>query len=64
MTARISKADIWRYARDLYEESEFELWFGSPQALLGGLSPAQMVDAGRGGEVVNILRCIEEGAYL
>ncbi len=62
--APATKADIRNHTRSLYDESEFDLWFRSPQALLEGRSTADMVDAGHGGEVLRLVGAIEHGAYL
>jgi hypothetical protein len=60
----ITRDDVRRAAGALYDESEFALWFSSPQALLCGRAPAELVAIGRGDEVMRLIAQIEQGAFL
>lgn len=52
----VSKEDIRAHAvGPLFDQSEFEEWFASPQAALSGARPADLVDAGRGGEILLLI---------
>jgi uncharacterized protein (DUF2384 family) len=49
---------------DFYEPSEARQWIFSPQKLLGGISPAELIQEGRIGEVRRLVNQLREGVYF
>lgn len=48
---------------ELYSADEIEVWLTSPQRLLDGKSPRELIDAGQSDAVTRLLRQLEEGVY-
>jgi hypothetical protein len=56
---------IYDELRKLYSKRESrELFLASPQAILDGGIPSEMIEAGRGREVLIALRAALDGTYL
>ena len=49
---------------DLYEPQEARLWIYSPQKLLGGNTPAALIQQGRVEEVMSVIDQLLEGVYV
>lgn len=50
---------------DLYQESaEAEQWLDTPQTLLDGAIPRELVECGNGERVIAMLQAVLDGAYL
>ena len=47
-----------------YTDEELAQWLTSPQPLLDGLTPIQLLRGGRKGDLLNVVRGLDEGAYL
>jgi uncharacterized protein (DUF2384 family) len=48
---------------ELYEPAEIEVWLKTPQLLLDGSRPLDLIKAGRESEVISVLRSLLEGTY-
>lgn len=49
---------------DFYEPKEARLWLFARQRLLGGATPAELVQAGRTQEVIALLDQLRDGVFL
>jgi uncharacterized protein (DUF2384 family) len=49
---------------DFYEPQEARLWLFSRQKLLGGKTPAELIQAGRADEVIAVLDRMRDGVFL
>jgi uncharacterized protein (DUF2384 family) len=49
---------------DLYAPSEARTWLLSPQKLLGGQVPAELIQANRVDEVLALIHQLRDGTYL
>ncbi|MGQ0544869.1 MAG: hypothetical protein ACT4P3_05975 [Betaproteobacteria bacterium] len=49
---------------ELYEPDEARLWLLSPQKLLKGEKPVDLIKNGRYQEVLNVVHQLQEGVYL
>jgi len=49
---------------DLYEPQEARLWIYSPQKLLRGKTPAELIQRGRIDEVMRVIDQLLEGVYV
>lgn len=49
---------------DFYSPGEAHEWFNSPQAMLDGNSPFELVMAGRGDEVKRLIGQLRDGAHI
>lgn len=50
--------------RHFYTDAELALWLTSPQPLLGDMTPQALLAAGRKAELLNVIRALDDGAYL
>lgn len=49
---------------DFYEPTEARLWLFSRQKRLSGVTPAELIQQGKTGEVIAVIDQLREGAYL
>ena len=49
---------------DFYEPGEVRLWLQSPHPQLGGQKPYDLINAGRTGEVLEVIERLDSGVYL
>jgi hypothetical protein len=49
---------------DFYEPQEARLWIFSPQKLLAGASPAELIRSGRIDEVLRLVNQVRDAVYL
>ena len=49
---------------DIYEPNEARQWIFSPQKLLAGISPAELIGSGRIDEVLRFVNQLRDGVYL
>lgn len=49
---------------DFYEPQEARQWIFSPQKLLGGISPADLISTGRMDEVMRLVGQLRDGVHL
>ena len=49
---------------DFYEPNEARHWIFAPQKLLGGLSPAELIQEGRIDEVRRLVNQLRDGVYV
>lgn len=49
---------------DFYAAKEARQWLQSPQALLSGARPVDLVRAGQGGDVLRLVRQMQDAVYL
>lgn len=49
---------------DFYEPNEARLWIFSPQKLLGGASPAELIQSGRIDEVLRLVNQLRDAVHL
>lgn len=49
---------------DFYEPAESRMWLYSPQKLLGGKTPADLIHDGQTETVVKLIEQLREGVYL
>ena len=47
-----------------YTDEELARWLTAPQPLLDGLTPIQLLATGRKAELLNVVRALDDGAYL
>jgi len=49
---------------DFYEPHDARLWLFSPQKLLGGAKPADLIQAGKTEEVMELIDQLRDGVYM
>lgn len=49
---------------EIYDEREIEVWLTSPQPQLDGARAIDLIEGGRAEEVLQIIRRLNDGAYL
>lgn len=49
---------------DFYEPREARMWLYSPQRLLEGETPADLIQAGRAGDVIAVIDRLRDGVYV
>lgn len=47
-----------------YTDAELATWLSSPQPLIEGKTPIELLAEGRKAELLNAIRALDEGAYL
>lgn len=57
-------ADAVLIAAGLYTDVELAFWLNAPQPLVGMFTPIQLLAAGRGAELLRVMRQLEDGVYL
>lgn len=55
---------IAAHLNQLYDPDGAQEWLASPQKLLDGAIPAQLIERGEGQRVLDLLEEIASGAYL
>lgn len=49
---------------DIYEPTDARLWIYSPQRLLAGRTPADLIQEGRSQEVIDMVNQLRDGVFL
>ena len=49
---------------DFYEPQEARLWLFSRQKLLGGITPAELIQTGKTGEVIAVIDQLRDGVFV
>jgi hypothetical protein len=64
---RLDEHTIGQYVQlfaPLYTEAEVRQWLVSPQVLLGGAVPSDLIVAGRTPQVMDAIQSLLEGVYI
>ncbi len=64
MSDKLTEQEIFTALLNFYTEDEARLWLVSSNKLLGDKPPCNMIDAGRGDEVLRLLHQLSDGVYL
>lgn len=62
-------AEYWRdmvtgLLSAVYDPEDAQIWMESPNQMLGGISPSQAIESGRGFDVVAMFEAIADGAFV
>lgn len=55
---------IYNELETLYEREQIDEWWRSGQPLLDNRLPDDLIASGKGNDVLNLLRCLNDGAYI
>jgi hypothetical protein len=58
------REEIGELLEELYPDGAGDEWLDSPQKLLGGRTPGELLGQDRAEDVLRLLRQISDGAYL
>jgi len=56
--------EVIRIAATLWTDQELAIWLTAPQEQHENWTPLQMLGCGKIGELLQSLKCIEDGVYL
>lgn len=56
-------AELISLLSDFYDQDEARLWISSPQELLGGRSPIELIREGRAAEVRQLINQLRDAIY-